>query len=104
MMQETTKLFLTPYDVSVRLDQRGLLIKQLRLWSTPQIQIAIEQISYIQLRKEFLFFGKRGFQINYRLHPKGVLYGSFFVSKQPQAWVDAFNAAGIKLISDTSLI
>ncbi len=78
----------------IKFDQQGLVIKELMFFINPKLQILIEQISYIKLRKRFIWFGKQGFEINYRQHPKGALLGYFFVSKQPQAWIDAFSAAG----------
>ncbi|ABX07111.1 hypothetical protein Haur_4479 [Herpetosiphon aurantiacus DSM 785] len=62
------------------------------------LDLSLEQISYIKLRKRFIWFGKQGFEINYRQHPNAALLGFFFVSKQFQAWLDAFSAAGIKII------
>ncbi len=97
-MQEFIGRSFSHNDISVNLDQYNLIIKTFVLFINPKIQIPIEQISYIKLRKEFVFWGKQGFEINYRLYPKGVLLGFFFVSKQPQAWINAFTAVGIKII------
>ncbi|WP_110519710.1 hypothetical protein [Herpetosiphon llansteffanensis] len=98
-MQERINTIFARNPTFVNFNQQGFIIKILWIFFVnPKYHIPIEQISYIQLRKEFLFFGKQGFEINYRLYPKGALLGFFFVSKQPQAWIDAFNAAGIKLI------
>ena len=99
-MQETVKPFFSRNAIAVTLDQQGFVIKELMVFINPKIQIPTEHISYIKLRKEFLFFGKQGFEINYRHHSKGALLGFFFVSKQPQAWIDAFTAAEIQLILD----
>ena len=66
--------------------------------SIVMLELGLEQISYIKLRKRWIWFGKQGFEINYRQHPNDALLGFFFVSKQFQAWLDAFSAAGIKII------
>ncbi|MBM7842075.1 hypothetical protein [Herpetosiphon giganteus] len=99
MMQERINTIFARNPISVSFDQQSFFIEVFWIFFIhPKYQIPIEQISYIKLRKRFIWFGKEGFEINYRLYPKGALLGFFFVSKQPQAWIDTFTAADIKLI------
>lgn len=98
-MQERINTIVARNPTFVNFNQQGFIIEILWVFFVnPKYHIPIEQISYIKLRKKYVFFGKQGFEINYRTHPKGALLDFFFVSKQPQAWIDAFTTAGIKLI------
>lgn len=98
-MQEYQRFKLMYRNVSIDFDQQRLLVKH-RNFLIPIVMLELrsEQISYIKLRKRWIWFGKQGFEINYRQHPNDALLGFFFVAKQPQAWLEAFTIAGIKII------
>ncbi|GAA5530937.1 hypothetical protein [Herpetosiphon gulosus] len=98
-LQEYQRFNLIYTGLSIDFNQQRLLIKH-RNFLVPivMLELGLEQISHIKLRKHWIWFGKQGFEINYRKHPNDALLGFFFVSKQPQAWIEAFRAVGIKII------
>lgn len=100
MMQERQRFNTIYNDLLITMDQKTIWGEDRRFLGTRVLfKILVEQISYVKLRKRFIWFGSQGFEINYRRQPKGALFGAFFASNQIPQWIDAFNAAGIKLIN-----
>lgn len=98
-MQERQRFNTIYNDLLITLDQHILRGEDRGFLGTRVLfEIPVAQISYVKLRKRWIWFGSQGFEINYRRQPKGALFGAFFASNQIQQWIDAFKAAGIKII------